>query len=143
MKRSTARSCLQLRQVCDDRNLMYDRTESVLVFKQVNFLPLTRHVSLYFSPGVHSMMSSPLRADETKSTALFSICSAEDVKSFWVLDVVSDQLQRFPGVDFLAKGVRDGIRLPLPMGLALGPAPTDHVCFSLVSATALPGHMNT
>lgn len=45
---------------------------------------------------------------------------------------------RFPDVCPLARGARAGIRLPLPIGLGL--APTDHVCFGLIPATALPGH---
>lgn len=46
------------------------------------------------------------------------------------------QLQCFPGVNLLGKGARDGIRLPLSIGLAL--APTDHACFSLAPPMALP-----
>lgn len=49
--------------------------------------------------------------------------------------------QRFPGGCPLDRGARAGMRLPLPMGLAL--APTDQACFSLDPPTALPGDTHT
>lgn len=47
-----------------------------------------------------------------------------------------NQFQCFPGVCPLARGAKAGIRLPLPMGLAL--APTDQDCLSLAPPTTLP-----
>ncbi len=52
-----------------------------------------------------------------------------------------NKFQCFPGVCPLARGAKAGIRLPLPMGLAL--APTDQDCFSLAPPTALPAHTHT
>ena len=52
-----------------------------------------------------------------------------------------NQCQRFPGGCPLDMGARAGMRLPLPMGLAL--APTDQACFILDPPTALPGDTHT
>lgn len=61
----------------------------------------------------------------------------------WMMEFVTDQLQRFPAAFLLAMGVRDGIRLPLPPGpvLVLAPALTNNDCF--IPPAALPGKINT